>query len=110
MLLRLGFLPDILEKPGQVYFRTTNMPRTTESLQQIIHGLYPTSKCHAGATPPILVRNGRDENLIGNTSNCKRLEVLLVGRYLVLASLAAASAFRRALEPLDPKLSKYIGN
>ncbi|ESK96267.1 acid phosphatase [Moniliophthora roreri MCA 2997] len=101
---RLGFLPDTLEKPDQVYFRTTNMPRTTESLQQIIHGLYPTSKCHADATPPILVRNGRDENLIGNTSNCKRLEILLVG-----FAQAAASAFNPTLEPLDKKLSKYLG-
>ncbi|KAK7043031.1 hypothetical protein VNI00_008769 [Paramarasmius palmivorus] len=119
---KLGFLPDTLEKADQVYFRTTNMPRTTESLQHIIHGLYPTSKCHPNAIPPILVRNGRDENLIGNTSNCKRLEVLLVGfaqgalflrlfesSYAHVIPLAAASAFNPTLEPLDKKLSKYIG-
>ncbi|KAL0566125.1 hypothetical protein V5O48_015895 [Marasmius crinis-equi] len=101
---KLGFLPDTLEKQEQVYLRTTNMPRTTESLQQIIGGLYPTSKCRQEAIPSILVRNGRDENLIGNTSNCKRLEVLLVG-----FAQAAASAFNPTLEPLDKKLSKYIG-
>ncbi|KAG7091868.1 hypothetical protein E1B28_008269 [Marasmius oreades] len=101
---KLGFLPDTLEDSRQVYFRTTNMPRTTESLQQIVSGLYPSSKCNRDGMPSILVRNGRDENLIGNTSNCKRLEVLLVG-----FAQAAASAFNPTLEPLDKKLSKYLG-
>lgn len=100
---KLGFLPDTIQDTKAVYFRTTNIPRTTESLQQIIHGLYPTSKCHPAAIPPILIRNGKDENLIGNTYGYKRLEILLVS-----FAKAAAEAFNHTLEHLDPKLSKYL--
>lgn len=32
------------------------MPRTIESLQQVMHGLYPTDKCHPDVTPPLIVR------------------------------------------------------
>ncbi|KAK7436892.1 hypothetical protein VKT23_018912 [Stygiomarasmius scandens] len=101
---KLGFLPDTLRKSDEVYFRTTNIPRTTESLQQIIHGLYPTTKCHVDAVPPLFIRNAKDENLFGNASSCKRLEILLIG-----FAQAAASAYNHTLEPLDKKLSKYIG-
>lgn len=55
------------------------MPRTTESLQEIIRALYPQEKCHPSAIPAIRVRNGKDENLIGNTYACKRLEALQIG-------------------------------
>ncbi|KAF5329835.1 hypothetical protein D9758_018348 [Tetrapyrgos nigripes] len=98
---KLEFLPDYLQKSDEVYFRTTNIPRTTESLQQIIHGLYPTSKCHTEAVPPLFIRNTKDKNLSGNTS-CKHLEILLIG-------FAQASTYNHTLEPLDKKLSKYIG-
>ncbi|KAF8157020.1 histidine phosphatase superfamily [Crassisporium funariophilum] len=100
---RLGFLPDTLPDERHVYFRTTNMPRTTESLQHIIHGLYPTNKCHPSVFPAILIRNGKDENLIGNTYACKRLEILQVG-----FATAAAAAYNHTLEPLDKKVSKYL--
>src|SRR6266404_487827 len=36
--------------------RSTNMPRTIESLQQIMHGLYPASKYPQELTPQLLVR------------------------------------------------------
>ena len=69
-----------------------------DSLHQVIHGLYPTQKLGPGVTPRLLVRlakllaafyftvpnqlglfrNARDENLVGNMLNCKRLEVLLL--------------------------------
>ncbi|KDR72600.1 hypothetical protein GALMADRAFT_252751 [Galerina marginata CBS 339.88] len=100
---RLGFLPDFLSDQNAVYFRSTNMPRTTESLQEIMHGLYPSHKCHLTALPPLRIRNGKDENLIGNTYACKRLEILQVG-----FATAAAQAFNPSLEHLDKKLSKYI--
>ncbi|KAF5318508.1 hypothetical protein D9619_010708 [Psilocybe cf. subviscida] len=100
---RLGFIPDILSDKNITYFRSTNMPRTTESLQQVIHGLYPTHKCHPQAYPDILLRNGKDENLIGNTYACKRLEVLQIG-----FAHAAAQAYNPTLEHLDKKVSKYI--
>ncbi|KAF8999109.1 phosphoglycerate mutase-like protein [Cyathus striatus] len=100
---KLGFLPDELQSKDTVYFRSTNMPRTMESLQQIVHGLYPSGKCHAAAVPPLLVRNGKGENLIGNTYSCKRLEILQVG-----FARAAADAYNKTLERLDSKVSKYI--
>ncbi|PPQ68920.1 hypothetical protein CVT24_007664 [Panaeolus cyanescens] len=100
---RLGFIPDKLSDTNQVYFRTTNIPRTTQSLQQIVRGLYPDEKCHENVHPPLLVRNGKDENLIGNTYTCKRLEILQVS-----FAKAAAEAYNHTLERLDSKLSKYI--
>ncbi|KAE9396149.1 phosphoglycerate mutase-like protein, partial [Gymnopus androsaceus JB14] len=100
---KLGFLPDTLQSAEEVYFRTTNVPRTTESLQEIVHGLYPTHKCQPDVIPPIFVRSGRDENLLGNSGSCKRLEILLIG-----FAQAAASGYNHTLEPLDKKLSKYI--
>ncbi|TDL24646.1 phosphoglycerate mutase-like protein [Rickenella mellea] len=101
---RLGFLPDTVTKQNEIYLRSTNMPRTIESLQQITHGLYPSSKFENGITPRLFIRNGKDENMLGNTFACKRLEILLVG-----FAQAAASAYNHLLEPLDKKLSQYIG-
>ncbi|KAH8101820.1 phosphoglycerate mutase-like protein [Cristinia sonorae] len=101
---KLGFLPDVLSSNDEAYFRTTNIPRTTESLEHIIHGLYPTEKCAPGFLPPLLIRNGRDENLFGNTLACKRLEILQIG-----FAQAAAQTWNTTLEPLDEKVSKYIG-
>lgn len=79
------------------------MPRTIESLQHVIHGLYPTSKRENEAMAQILIRNGKDENLIGNSYACKRLEMLLAG-----FADAAASAYNPLLAALDSKISKYI--
>ncbi|BGP40596.1 hypothetical protein JCM10449v2_004558, partial [Rhodotorula kratochvilovae] len=41
----LGFLPPTLssETAGPVSFRSTNMPRTIESLHQVVEGLWPAS-------------------------------------------------------------------
>ncbi|KAJ7057838.1 histidine phosphatase superfamily, partial [Mycena amicta] len=100
---RLGFLSDTLENQRETYFRSTNMPRTIESLEQVIHGLYPTTKCSPEILPTLLVRNGRDENLLGNTLSCKRLEYLQIG-----FAQAAAAAYNQTLEPLDKHLSKYL--
>ncbi|KAF9447139.1 phosphoglycerate mutase-like protein [Macrolepiota fuliginosa MF-IS2] len=100
---RLGFIPDTLKDVHNVYFRSTNMPRTVESLQQIMYGLYPNGKCLEHAYPPLLIRNGRDENLIGNTYSCKRLEILQIS-----FAKAAAEAYNPMLGHLDKKVSKYI--
>lgn len=99
---KLGFLPDSLQDSSDVYCRSTNMPRTIESLQQIIHGLYPTEKCNPKSIPPLFIRNGKDETLLGNTYACKRLEILLLG-----FAKAAASAYNPTLESLDKKLAKF---
>ncbi|KAL1716674.1 histidine phosphatase superfamily [Schizophyllum commune] len=101
---RLKFLPNFLGNRDEVYFRSTNIPRTMESLQQIVHGLYPTKKCHPDQVPPLLVRNSQDENLVSNTYACKRLEFLKIG-----FAQAAAAAYNPSLETLDKKLSKYTG-
>ncbi|KAI0073642.1 phosphoglycerate mutase-like protein [Panus rudis PR-1116 ss-1] len=101
---KLGFLPDTVQSNDEIYLRTTNMPRTTESLQHIVHGLYPPEKSDNGFVPRLRIRNGKDENLFGNTLACKRLEHLLVG-----FAQAAASSWNSVLEPLDKKVSKYIG-
>jgi len=79
------------------------MPRTIESLEQIIHGLYPISKCKPSAIPTLLLRNGRDENLLGNTMSCKRLEYLQIS-----FAQAAAATYNQILEPLDKYISKYL--
>lgn len=100
---RLHFLSDFLGNKDEVYFRSTNMPRTIESLQQIIHGLYPISKCESNTCPTVLIRNGKDENLLGNTYACKRLELLQVA-----FAKAAATTYNPSLARLDDKLSKYI--
>ncbi|KZV84235.1 phosphoglycerate mutase-like protein [Exidia glandulosa HHB12029] len=88
---------------AMLYFRSTNMPRTIESLQHIIQGLYPPQKYMNGLIPRILVRNGADENLVGNVFACKRLDMM---KYAF--AQAAAEAWNPHLERLDPKLSKYI--
>ncbi|ETW75848.1 hypothetical protein HETIRDRAFT_53924 [Heterobasidion irregulare TC 32-1] len=100
---RLGFLPDTLARANDVYFRSTNLPRTIESLQQIVHGLYPTAKLES-VVPQVRIRNGRDENLLGNTLSCSRL-----GHLLLNFANAAAAAYNHTLEPLDKKVAKYLG-
>ncbi|KAH9849601.1 phosphoglycerate mutase-like protein [Lenzites betulinus] len=101
---RLKFLPDVVKSNDEVYLRSTNMPRTIESLQQITHGLYPMTKHAKDFVPLLRIRNGKDENLFGNTMACKRLETLQIG-----FAHAAAAAWNTTLEPLDKKLSKFIG-
>lgn len=100
---RLGFLPDVASLNEEVYLRSTNVPRTVESLQQITHGLYPESKS-GGFAPQLRIRNARDENLFGNTGACKQLEVLQIG-----FAKAAAKEWNESLAGLDHKLSKYLG-
>ncbi|CAE6436924.1 unnamed protein product [Rhizoctonia solani] len=101
---RLGLLPDVLDSHKAAYFRSTNMPRTIESLQQVLHGLYPTSKIQQGFAPHIRTRHPNTENLIGNTIGCGRLAELALA-----FNLAAAKENNPKLEQFDSKLSKYIG-
>lgn len=55
------------------------MPRTVETLQQVIHGLYPTEYTANGTVPRVRVRAPIDENLVGNSYVCARLKELMVG-------------------------------
>ncbi|KAG2139336.1 histidine phosphatase superfamily [Suillus clintonianus] len=101
---KLKFLPQKLEDERLTYFRSTNIARTIESLQHIVHGVYPPSACAPGTIPSIIIRNGVDENLVSNTLACKRLALL----ELQFAEVAVA-IWNSRLEPLDKKVSKYIG-
>ncbi|KAG1718245.1 phosphoglycerate mutase-like protein [Suillus paluster] len=83
--------------------RSTNIARTIESLQHIVHGVYPPSACAPDTIPAIIIRNGIDENLVSNTLACKRLAIL----ELQFAQ-AAVATWNSRLEPLDKKVSKYI--
>jgi len=101
---KLGFLPDVARSHDDIYLRSTNVPRTIESLQQLVQGLYPDAKSAPDFVPQLRIRNGREENLFGNTLACKRLEILQVG-----FAKAAASEWNETLASLDKKVSKYIG-
>lgn len=100
----MGFLPDVVTSNEEIYLRSTNVPRTVESLQQIAHGLYPETKSAANYVPYLRIRNGKDENLFGNTLACKKLEILQIG-----FAKAAAAEWNSTLASLDAKVSKYIG-
>ncbi|KAG2105162.1 histidine phosphatase superfamily [Suillus cothurnatus] len=101
---KLKFLPSRLEDERLTYFRSTNIARTIESLQHIVHGIYPPSACAPNTIPSIIIRNGIDENLVSNTLACKRLALL----ELQFAE-AAVAVWNSRLEPLDKKVSKYLG-
>lgn len=84
-----------MENTQEVYLRSSNRTRTVESLQQVIHGLFPLDKQGQFFVPHICVRlvptshpfrsfvlntaarNKRDENLYPNTSACQRLNTLM---------------------------------
>lgn len=97
---RLAFLPATFPGPSQTsssggsetgtratavtaagfYLRSTPVPRTIESLQQMFTGLYPPETgALAGETLPpmtILTRAPPEETLYPNDSNCRRLSAL----------------------------------
>ncbi|KAF9517796.1 hypothetical protein BS47DRAFT_1371232 [Hydnum rufescens UP504] len=101
---RLNFLPDAIDATtGIIYLRSTAFPRTIESLQQVLHGIYPTGKFLNGSVPRIRVRHPIDENLMGNNA-CARFKELMAG-----FERAAAEKYNPLLTTLDGRLSRYIG-
>lgn len=70
------------------------MPRTVETLQQVIHGLYPTASSY-GTVPRVRVRHPQDENLMGNSYVCARLKELMVG-------------FEKGMEALDIPIDGFL--
>ncbi|KAF8842016.1 phosphoglycerate mutase-like protein [Paxillus ammoniavirescens] len=100
---KLGFLPGTLQSENQAYFRSTNLSRTIESIEHIVHGLYPQTHCAADVIPLILVRNKIDETIISNILSCPQLG-LLESQF----AAAAAARWNPRLQTLDKKLSKYI--
>ncbi|KAF7731246.1 hypothetical protein EC973_000662 [Apophysomyces ossiformis] len=72
---KLQFLPDIFED-NAVYLRSTDYPRTQESVQQLIAGgLYPPEKRLPGFALKIRTRDPRVDNMFPNP-NCNRLRQL----------------------------------
>ena len=73
---QLGFLPDLDRLSAadmeSFSFRSTNMPRTVESLQQVVAGLLSGSGSPdaAGFVPRLLVRDMSVEDLLPNTVGC----------------------------------------
>ncbi|KIJ14520.1 hypothetical protein PAXINDRAFT_12617 [Paxillus involutus ATCC 200175] len=119
---KLGFLPGTLQSENQAYFRSvdippsvymfadcvrspssTNLSRTIESIEHIVHGLYPQTHCAADVIPSILVRNKVDETIVSNILSCPQLG-LLESQF----AAAAAARWNPRLQTLDKKLSKYI--
>ncbi|KAF8575274.1 hypothetical protein K439DRAFT_1370317, partial [Ramaria rubella] len=77
-----------------------------ESLQQVVHGFYLNPKYGNGIVPKILIWDGRDGNLLGNSLSYKRLELLILA---LAQGMSAADAFNPLLAPPGSKLSKYVG-
>lgn len=100
---RLGFLPKKLQHESHAYFRSTFVDRTIESLEQIVYGLYPPTRCAPNVVPLIFLRNKVEDNLVSNIIGCPRLEFLEQQ-----FAEAAAATWNPRLKVLDEKLSKYI--
>ncbi|CAG7847442.1 SubName: Full=Related to acid phosphatase ACP2 {ECO:0000313/EMBL:CCA68201.1} [Serendipita indica DSM 11827] len=75
---RLGFLPDSTQSTSPAYFRSTNVPRTIESLQQIINGLYPKGK---NLHRPRLVVRYVPSSLNHSESHTRQPFVATIGEY-----------------------------
>ncbi|SNX83040.1 related to acid phosphatase ACP2 precursor [Melanopsichium pennsylvanicum] len=106
---RLGFLPQSLTSNDHdsLYFRSTNMSRTIESLEQVIRGLQPATAQHGSQCqfiPKVLVRNGTDENLLPNTFGCSRLAALDKA-----FADATARAFNPSLAEFDAQFESATG-
>ncbi|GAA5925727.1 uncharacterized protein JCM15063_005100 [Sporobolomyces koalae] len=105
---QLSFLPATLDArsidDAVVTFRSTNMPRTIESLHQIIEGLYNGEReREPGLHVPFRVRNWMDENLYPNAI-CKRL------RHLDQLSIKrSAELYNPELARLDDQLEPVLG-
>lgn len=98
------------------------MPRTIETLQQVLYGLYPPDFTAPGLVPRVRTRHGQDEDLIGNQYGCPRLKQMMVSfekgeDYLefistiiqtrLLSPLAMAEKYNPELAKLEG-VSKYI--
>lgn len=75
---QLGFLPETLTTTENMYLRSTPMPRAMESMQQALHGLYPTGTRDA-SLPAVTIhtRHWGDDTLLPNTASCKRFAKMM---------------------------------
>jgi acid phosphatase len=100
---RLGFLPKTISAADadKIYLRSTPVPRAFESLQQALHGLYPTQD--PSHIPQIAQRTFDDEALLP-TSGCATAKALDV-QY----KKEAAVKYNHELEVLDSKIAGLVG-
>jgi acid phosphatase len=59
-----------------LYIRTTEVPRVVESVQQILHGLFPSGTNPAAVPWDIAMRSRAEETLLPDTKSCARLAEL----------------------------------
>ncbi|KAI0096878.1 histidine phosphatase superfamily [Nemania sp. FL0031] len=73
---QLSLLPKHLLDAEILYIRTTEVPRVIESVQQVLHGLYPLGTNRTSAPWNIAIRSRADETLLPNIKSCARLAEL----------------------------------
>ncbi|WFD05160.1 acid phosphatase [Malassezia vespertilionis] len=96
---KLHLLPAQLHvtDADRVYFRTTDMTRTTQSLEQVVTGFFGSSMGQPGSLiPSINVRNNVDEDMLPNSRPCAKL-ALMMRRF----SKEAATIYNPQLAELD---------
>jgi acid phosphatase len=88
-----------------LYVRTTEVPRVVESVQQILHGLYPLGTKRTSAPWDIAMRSRTEETLLPNTKSCARLAELTRA-----SSQAAAEEWNGSddMRYLSEKLGKWM--
>lgn len=70
-------MPSILDTTENMYIRATPIPRALESVQQVLHGMYPpTSRTPGLKKPEIVTRSPSDETLFPNEGSCRRFAQL----------------------------------
>lgn len=77
---KLHFLPERLAASDEamVYFRSTDMRRTAQSLDQVITGLMDPFLGQPGTlVPHVFIRNITEENMLPNPRTCGRLAQLM---------------------------------
>ncbi|WFD42613.1 acid phosphatase [Malassezia psittaci] len=85
-----------------LYLRSTNVPRTMQSLDEVITGLYPPTDRVDTLTPVVYVRNAGQEDMTPGSRPCPRLDAML-------AKFAdqAASLYNPALAQFDKHIAPH---
>ncbi|KAI1305435.1 histidine phosphatase superfamily [Xylaria venustula] len=102
---QLTLLPKHLSDAGILYIRTTEVPRVIESVQQILHGLYPLGTNRTSAPWDIAMRSRADETLLPNIKSCARLAELTRAFYQEAAEKWNGSD---DMKYLSEKLGKWM--
>ncbi|CAO3620405.1 unnamed protein product [Cunninghamella echinulata] len=101
---KLNFLPDKFDEK-MIYIRSTDYPRTQESVQQMVGGgLYPPIKRNNGDTLQIRIRDPRDENMYSNP-NCIKLRQMAKEFHKTVGDM-----YKDQFVSLSNRLKKYVDN